>query len=69
MSTDHKRRRNADNRAMTAAKKAAGLTYASRIDAADVAARLAEIPPDTRSLTGRMFGDPLPGRSALARHR
>lgn len=33
----------------------------------DVAARLAEIPPDTRDLTGRLFGDPLPGRSALAR--
>ena len=23
------------------------------------------IPPDTRDLTGRFFGDPLPGRSAL----
>jgi uncharacterized DUF497 family protein len=34
----------------------------------DVAARLAEIPPDTRSLTGRIFGDPLPGRSAFDRH-
>ncbi|TPK14142.1 hypothetical protein [Mesorhizobium sp. B2-5-11] len=28
---------------------------------ADAAARLSEIPPDTRSLTGRMFGDPIPG--------
>lgn len=25
-----------------------------------------EIPPDTRDLTGRMLGDPLPARSALA---
>jgi hypothetical protein len=33
----------------------------------DVAARLAEIPPDTRSLTQRLFGDPLPQRSALYR--
>jgi len=33
----------------------------------DVAARLAEIPPDTRTLTQRMFGDPLPGRSALSK--
>lgn len=31
----------------------------------DAAARLAEIPPDTRSLTARLAGDPLPGRSAL----
>ena len=27
--------------------------------------RQAEIPPDTRSVTGRLAGDPLPGRSAL----
>lgn len=33
----------------------------------DYAARLAEIPPDTRSLTARVFGDPLPARSALHR--
>ena len=31
----------------------------------DLAARLAEIPPDTRTLTGVICGDPLPGRSAL----
>lgn len=41
----------------------------TRIDPADVAARLAEIPPDTRTLTGFLFGDPLPGRSALARRQ
>ena len=29
--------------------------------------RLAAVPPDTRSLTGRVCGDPLPGRSALDR--
>ena len=34
---------------------------------ADLAARLSEIPPDTRDLTGRMFGDPIPGRSALCK--
>lgn len=33
----------------------------------DFLARLAEIPPDTRSLTARIAGDPLPGRSALDR--
>lgn len=35
--------------------------------AADVAARLAEIPDDERGLTQRLLGDPLPGRSALDR--
>jgi hypothetical protein len=29
--------------------------------------RYREIPEDTRDLTGRIFGDPLPGRSALTR--
>ena len=28
--------------------------------------RMAEIPPDTRDLSARLCGDPLPGRSALA---
>jgi hypothetical protein len=32
-------------------------------------ARFGEIPEDTRDLTGRLLGDPLPGRSALARIR
>lgn len=31
------------------------------------ARRIAEIPPDTRNLTARLLGDPLPGRSALDR--
>lgn len=33
----------------------------------DAAARLAEIPEDTRTLTQRICGDPLPGRDALSR--
>lgn len=33
----------------------------------DVAERLAEIPPDTRDLTSRLCGDPLPGRRAIDR--
>jgi hypothetical protein len=33
----------------------------------EAAARLAEVPADTRSLTSRLAGDPLPGRSALDR--
>lgn len=31
----------------------------------DAERRLEEIPDDTRSLTGRLLGDPIPGRSAL----
>lgn len=36
---------------------------------ADYLARLAEIPPDTRTLSQRLLGDPVPGRSALDRRR
>lgn len=42
---------------------AAGVSF-SAIEPAtpsDVAARLAEIPPDTRSLTASIMGDPIPG--------
>lgn len=34
-------------------------------DDAEVRARKAEIPKDTRDATARFFGDPIPGRSAL----
>ena len=49
--------------------KSQGISHmASRNSVADDAmARLAEIPPDTRGLTARTFGDPIPGRSALDR--
>lgn len=30
-------------------------------------ARISEIPPDTRDLTGRLMGDPIPGRRAIDR--
>lgn len=40
-----------------------------RATAADAAERLKEIPADTRTLTGSLLGDPLPGRSALDRER
>lgn len=36
---------------------------------AELEARLAEIPDDTRTTTARVFGDPLPGRSALDQRR
>lgn len=38
-----------------------------RISKEDGVARLAEIPADTRTLTGVLLGDPLPGRRALDR--
>lgn len=41
----------------------------SRIATDVIEARLAEIPDDTRSKTGRICGDPLPGRSALDMRR
>jgi len=40
-------------------------TYA--VSKEDIAARLAEIPADTRTPAQRAMGDPLPGRSALDR--
>lgn len=46
---------------------ASALRAEARASKADRLARLAEIPPDTRSLTGRICGDPIPGRSALDR--
>jgi hypothetical protein len=56
------------NREMSASKRAAGVTFLhGRVDEKVAAARLAEIPPDTRNLTQRIAGDPLPGRSALDR--
>lgn len=36
---------------------------------ADYMARLAEIPPDTRNLSQRLMGEPVPGRSALDRRQ
>ena len=56
------------NREMSANKKAAGVTYLhGRVDAVVAAARLAEIPRDTRNLTQRLMGGPIPGRDALSR--
>ena len=60
--------RNADCHEMSRLRKQAGLTYsAGKLNPDMVAARLAEIPPDDRSLTGRLMGDPLRGRSALSK--
>jgi hypothetical protein len=59
-------RQREDERAMSEAKQAAGIRYLGpRTSIEDIEARLAEIPADTRSLTARLFGDPLPERSAL----
>lgn len=64
----HDRRNRAIEREAAAAKRAAGLRYfGERVQREDIEARMAEIPYDTRDLTARIFGDPLPGRSALDR--
>lgn len=47
---------------MAQAKRSAGLRYINgRVNREEAEARLAEIPEDTRSLTARMLGDPIPG--------
>lgn len=42
-----------------------GFSHSKHVMDRDVRARFDEIPQDTRTLTARCFGDPLPGRSAL----
>ncbi len=54
-------------RAQIARNKLGGGARDLRID--DWRELAATIPADTRSLTGRIFGDPLPGRSALDARR
>lgn len=62
----YKARRSDEMREMTRLRRQAGLSEREVFpNPADVAARLAEIPPDTRNLTARVCGDPIPGRSAL----
>lgn len=61
--------RDAQNRDMARSKAAAGVTRLhGHVNEAVAAARLAEIPTDTRNLTQRICGDPLPGRDALSMH-
>lgn len=65
-------KRNELDKEVSAARMAAGLTFmVGRRDVEEQARKLmAFIPSDTRDLTARIFGDPLPGRSALdLRHR
>ena len=63
-----KKRRNADLREATKLRKQAGIQYCvGKLDPVVVAARFAEIPPDTRDNTQRICGDPVFERSALYR--
>lgn len=58
--------KNAMKREMTVNKRAAGLYNVSGAAVERSAlALIAQIPDDTRDLTARMFGDPLPGRRAI----
>ncbi len=62
-------RQRAMEREAAAAKRAAGFQYPARAAARhaerDASRLLQLVPADTRNLTARIFGDPLPGRSAL----
>lgn len=63
-------KKRAEEKAASATKAAAGLRYyVERFDRETLEERLAEIPADTRNLTARICGDPLPGRSALDRRQ
>lgn len=67
---DYAARRRAEHRAIQFAKgrvkKPRGANEGSAEEKLERVKRLrATIPPDTRDLTGKIFGDPLPGRSAL----
>jgi hypothetical protein len=59
------------NREMAANKRAAGMatTVSGEPLERDARRLMAMIPPDTRDLTARFFGDPLPGRRALDRRQ
>jgi hypothetical protein len=50
-----------DDAAVEAQPIGAGRVRAGRVTPQDWAARIAEIPDDKRSLTARVFGDPIPG--------
>lgn len=54
---------------MQGSRRSAGLVADERVPMADLAARLAEIPEDTRTPAARLMGEPMPGRSALDRRR
>lgn len=70
MSVSFFERRKSEQREVSAAKRAAGLMFPeTRIPEEDIEARFAEIPSDTRSLTARLFGDPMYERSALYHKR
>lgn len=57
--------RNRGSRPLRRVTSTATRTAAGAPSDTDIEKRLREIPQDTRSLTGRLFGDPLPGRAAL----
>lgn len=66
---DAERKRDSRRREALRADRPELVRYVDRLraDPADIEARLAEIPRDTRSLTGRLFGDPIPGDPRRAR--
>lgn len=72
MSTESKkeyaRKRRELDKEISRTKLEAGLRFMTgRVSQETLEARLAEIPEDTRDLTARLMGDPLPGRRAIDR--
>jgi hypothetical protein len=71
MSLENGIRERADNREVSRLRREAGLTYHARKPGTQIeqdwSRQIRAFPADTRNLTGRICGDPLPGRSALDR--
>lgn len=71
MSAKSKVRDMEDAKEMSRLRRAAGLTFHAGHHGTQVEAdwrrQMAAMPHDTRDLTARIMGDPLPGRSALDR--
>ena len=66
MSKASVRAMNEMKREATVNRKAAGIGYASGAATdRDALLLMAMVPQDTRDLTGRLMGDPLPGRRAI----
>lgn len=68
MTTAGRDRWNQLTKEASAMRRAAGLHHdeaGNRLPPQEIARRRRAVPADTRDLTARFFGDPLPGRSAL----
>lgn len=72
MNSRGKSKWNQFTREASEARRAAGIHHeegSNRLSADDIKRLRRAFPADTRDLTARFFGDPLPGRSALDQKR